>query len=207
MAGDATVFIVDDDPDFLEYLGILLKSVGLPAEVFTRAEDFLAQYDPARPGCLVLDVRMPGMSGLNLQEELAARHITLPVIIITGYPEWSSAVRALKIGAVDYIQKPIFSDEVILERVRQAIESDRRTRQLDGLRAEVAARVAHLTPREHQVMELVVDGKSNKVIAAELGLSPKTVEVHRANVMKKMEAESLAELVRLRLLSAGTDAR
>jgi FixJ family two-component response regulator len=150
---------------------------------------------------LLLDVRMPGMSGLNLQEELAARRISLPVIIITGYPEWSTAVRALKTGAVDFIQKPIFSDQLLLDRIRQAIETDRQTRDLEAQRAEVAARVAQLTTRERQVMELVVAGKPNKLIAADLGLSPKTVEVHRANVMKKMAADSLAELVRLQLLA------
>jgi two-component system response regulator FixJ len=201
MAVEPTVFVVDDDTVFLEYLRALLKSVGLSAEVFTTAEEFLAQYAPARPGCLLLDVRMPGMSGLNLQEELAARRISLPVIIITGYPEWSTAVRALKTGAVDFIQKPIFSDQLLLERIRQAIETDRQTRDLETQRAEVAARIAQLTIRERQVMELVVAGKPNKLIAADLGLSPKTVEVHRANVMKKMEADSLAELVRLQLLA------
>ena len=200
MAVEPTVFVVDDDTAFLAYLGMLLKSVGLRVEVFTTAEEFLAQYVPARPGCLLLDVRMPGMSGLNLQEELAARRISLPVIIITGYPEWSTAVRALKTGAVDFIQKPIFSDQLLLERIRQAIETDRRTRDLEAQRAAVAARVAQLTTRERQVMELVVAGKPNKLIAADLGLSPKTVEVHRANVMKKMAADSLAELVRLQLL-------
>jgi FixJ family two-component response regulator len=201
MAVEPTVFVVDDDTVFLEYLGALLKSVGLSAEVFTTAEEFLAQYTPTRPGCLLLDVRMPGMSGLNLQEELAARRISLPVIIITGYPEWSTAVRALKTGAVDFIQKPIFSDQLLLDRIRQAIETDRQTRDLEAQRAEVAARVAQLTTRERQVMELVVAGKPNKLIAADLGLSPKTVEVHRANVMKKMAADSLAELVRLQLLA------
>ncbi len=200
MAVEPTVFVVDDDTAFLEYLRMLLRSVGLSVEVFTTAEEFLAQYVPARPGCLVLDVRMPGMSGLNLQEELAARHISLPVIIITGYPEWSAAVRALKTGAVDFIQKPIFDDQLLLDRIRQALETDRRLRHQEAQVADVAARVAQLTTRERQVMELVVAGKPNKLIAAELGLSPKTVEVHRANVMKKMEADSLAELVRLQLL-------
>jgi FixJ family two-component response regulator len=148
---------------------------------------------------LLLDVRMPGMSGLSLQDELVARHVALPVIIVTGYGEVATAVRALKTGAVDFVEKP-FSDEVLLDRVRQAILQDRQTRQARAKRAEVQERYARLTARERAVLELVVAGKANKVIAGDLGLSAKTVEAHRANVMRKMEAQSVAELVRLSLV-------
>ncbi len=196
---EPTVFVVDDDPAMRDSLRWLLESVGLAVQTFARAEEFLDIYDPASPGCLLLDVRMPGMSGLHLQDELAARHCTLPVIIITGYAEVATAVRALKTGAIDFIEKP-FSDELLLERIRQAIDVDQRAREAQARRAAVAARFALLTPRERAVMELVIAGKANKVIAAELKLSPKTVEVHRANVMRKMEADSVAELVRLGLL-------
>ena len=193
---EPTVFVVDDDPAMRDSLRWLFESVGLAVETFATAEAFLDGCDPTRPGCLLLDVRMPGMSGLNLQDELAARHFTLPTIIITGYAEVATAVRALKTGAIDFIEKP-FSDELLLERIQQALAADRQARETRAHYADVAARFALLTARERSVMELVIAGKANKVIAADLGLSPKTVEVHRANVMRKMEAQSVAELVRL----------
>jgi two-component system, LuxR family, response regulator FixJ len=199
MAREPTVFVVDDDAAMRDSLRWLLESVGLRGETYATGEEFLDTYDPRQPGCLILDVRMPGMSGLSLQDTLAAQDITLPVIIITGYAEVPTAVRALKSGAIDFIQKP-FNDDVLLERVRQALETDRQTRELQARRAEAAARFALLTPRERQVMDLVIAGKANKVMATELGLSPKTVEVHRANVMAKMEVDSVAELVRLGML-------
>ena len=179
-----------------------LGSVGLSAEVFATAEEFLNACHPDRPGCLLLDVRMPGMSGLNLQEELAARHYTLPIIVMTGFAEVATAVRALKTGAIDFIEKP-FSSEFLLERIRQAIDADRQARDAQAWRSQVAERFALLTARERAVMELVVAGKANKVIAGELGLSAKTVEVHRANVMKKTGADSVADLVRRALLLRG----
>ncbi len=196
---EPTVFVVDDDAAVRDSLRWLAQSVGLAVQTFARAEDFLNEYDPATPGCLLLDVRMPGMSGLSLQDELAVRHATLPVIILTGYGEVATAVRALKTGAVDFIEKP-FSDEVLLDRVRQALLQDKHTRQARAWHAEVQERYARLTPRERAVLDLVVAGRANKVIAGDLGLSAKTVEVHRANVMRKMEAQSVAELVRLSLL-------
>lgn len=199
MATEPTVFIVDDDAAMRDSLRWLLESVGLSAETFGTAEEFLRAYAPQRPGCLVLDVRMPGMSGLSLQDTLVGRKVRLPIIIVTGYAEVPTAVRALKTGAVDFLQKP-FSDDVLLERVRLAIELDREARAAQARRADADARYAQLTTREREVMALVVAGKPNKVIAAELNLSPKTVEVHRANVMKKMEADSVAELVRLAIL-------
>jgi two-component system response regulator FixJ len=199
MRSEPTVFVVDDDPAMRDSLRWLLQSVGLAVETYAAADEFLRAYDPTHPGCLVLDVRMPGMSGLGLQDELVARQIALPVIIITGYAEVPTAVRALKTGAIDFIEKP-FNDELLLERVRQAIEADQRTRETQARYTDVATRFAALTPREREVMELVTAGRANKVIAAELGLSPKTVEVHRANVMRKIEVDSVAELVRFRLL-------
>jgi FixJ family two-component response regulator len=198
MPPDPTVFVVDDDPAMRDSLCWLLQSVDLHVETYPSADAFLAAYDAARPGCLVLDVRMPGMSGLNLQDELRARDIRLPIIMLSGHAEVPTAVRALKAGAIDFMEKP-FSDELLLDRIRQAIDLDREQRDAGARRAAVAERYALLTPREREVMELVTAGKANKVIAAELGLSPKTVEVHRAAVMDKMRADSVADLVRMRL--------
>jgi two-component system, LuxR family, response regulator FixJ len=200
METDPTVFVVDDDPAMRESLRWLIESVNVGVETYATAQDFLAVYDPDRPGCLVLDVRMPGMGGLDLQAELARREIEIPIIIITGYAEVPTAVRALKAGALDFIEKP-FSDQLLLDRIQQAIASDRQARARRFERAALAARVAQLTPREREVMQLVVAGSSNREIAAELGLSVKTVEVHRARVMEKMKVDSLADLVRL-VLSA-----
>ena len=198
MPPEPTVFVVDDDPAMRDSLCWLLQSVELHVETYPSADAFLAAYDAGRPGCLVLDVRMPGMSGLNLQDELRARHIRLPIIMLSGHAEVPTAVRALKAGAIDFMEKP-FSDELLLDRIRQAIDLDREQRDAEAQRAAVAERYALLTPREREVMELVTAGKANKVIAAELGLSPKTVEVHRAAVMDKMRADSVADLVRMRL--------
>jgi two-component system, LuxR family, response regulator FixJ len=200
METDPTVFVVDDDPAMRQSLRWLIESVNVGVETYATAQDFLAAYDPDRPGCLVLDVRMPGMGGLDLQAELARREIEVPVIIITGYAEVPTAVRALKAGALDFIEKP-FSDQLLLDRIQQAIASDRQARARRLERAALAARVGQLTPREREVMQLVVAGSSNREIAAELGLSVKTVEVHRARVMEKMKVDSLADLVRL-VLSA-----
>ena len=202
----STVFVVDDDPAIRESLRWLIESVGLKVKVFTTANEFLKSYDPSLPGCLVLDIRMPGMSGLDLQNELAARKVSIPILIITGHAEVPVAVSAMKAGALDFIEKP-FSDQLLLDRIRRAIEKDVEFRQAHSERAEVAARLAQLTPREREVMDLVITGKANKVIASELGLSPKTVEVHRAHVMKKMQVDSLAELVRLGMLSRSRNAK
>jgi two-component system response regulator FixJ len=200
MLAEPIVFVVDDDTAMRESLSWLIQSVGLTVEAYPNAEEFLRSYDAERSGCLVLDVRMPGMGGLALQGELASRGIALPVIIITGYAEVPMAVRALKAGALDFIEKP-FSDELLLDRVRHAIEIDRRERLLRADREDAAGRIARLTPRERQVMDLVVAGRSNKVIAITLGLSMKTVEVHRAQVMKRLRVESLAELIQLVMLA------
>lgn len=195
MAAKPTVFVVDDEQAMRESLRWLIESVGLAVETFPTARDFLLAYDPSRPGCLVLDVRMPGMSGLELQEELLSRGLRIPTIILTGYAEVPMAVRALKAGAVDFMEKP-FSDQLLLDRIQQAIESDRVAREAHAEIALVLDRLATLTPREREVMDLVVSGHANREVAEKLGVSPKTVEVHRAHVMDKMKVDSLAELVR-----------
>jgi len=192
------VFVVDDDSAMRESLQWLIESVGLRVEVHDSAESFLKSYYPGRSGCLLLDVRMPGMSGLDLQEYLKREEITIPVIIITGHGDVPMAVRAMKMGAVDFIEKP-FNDEVLLDAIRHALSIDSRQRGRQAGIAEIAARLAQLTPREHEVMEMVTAGRSNKEIAKLLGVSAKTVEAHRARVMEKMQAGSLAELVRMSL--------
>jgi two-component system, LuxR family, response regulator FixJ len=199
MEAHATVFVVDDDADLLKSLGWLFESAGLHVKSFSTAQEFLADYDPDEPGCLLLDVRMPdGLSGLQLQEELTRRGKPPPIIIMTGHARVPMAVRALKGGAVDFIQKP-FSDEVLLDRVRRAIDLDRRTRQVRIEGTKFADLITHLTPREREVMELVIAGKPNKIIASDLAISAKTVEIHRGRVMRKLNVDSVAELVRLAL--------
>jgi FixJ family two-component response regulator len=197
---EPTVFVVDDDRAMRESLSWLLDSVGLRVRSYATATDFLAEHDPAQPGCLVLDVRMPGMSGLDLQAELARRGVELPTIVITGHAEVSMAVRAVKAGAIDFIEKP-FSDQLLLDRVRQALEIDLEAREVRRRREAARRRLATLTAREREVLNLVVAGKANKEIASALGVSPKTVEVHRAHVMSKMCVDSLAELIRVTLLA------
>jgi FixJ family two-component response regulator len=176
-----------------------MRSVGLNAVGYASALEFLQRYRAGGPGCLVLDVRMPGMSGLELQEKLARDRVALPVIIMTGHGDVPMAVRALKAGALDFIEKP-FNDQTLLDRINEAIEQCERTLDVAAERAKVAARHAALTPREREVMTLVVAGRLNKLIADELGLSTRTVEIHRARIMDKMEAKSLSHLVRMALL-------
>jgi FixJ family two-component response regulator len=195
-----TVYVVDDDPAMRSSLRWLIESVGLTVRTCSSAQEFLRTYQPTDPGCLVLDVRMPGMSGLDLQAELAARKIAIPILIITGYAEVPLAVRAMKAGAFDFIEKP-FSDQTLLDRIRAAVAHDEVLRRRQASRADVRQRLNQLTARERDVLNRVVTGKSNKVIASELSLSTKTVEVHRAHVMEKLKADSLAELIRLALLA------
>jgi two-component system response regulator FixJ len=195
-ASESTVFVVDDDPAMRESLTFLVSSVGLQVESFPSARAFLEQYESGRPGCLVLDVRMPGMSGLELQDRLNERRIEIPVVMITGFGDVPMAVRALKRGAIDFLEKP-FTDQDLLDRIHQAIEEDRRRRTDRRQRDDLDKRIARLTTRERQVMMCVLEGKPNKLIAHQLGLSPKTVEVHRARMMDKMKASSLAELAQL----------
>jgi len=199
---EPTVFIVDDDAAIRRSLRFLIESSGLSVETYGTAEEFLDRYEPERPGCLILDVRMPGMSGLNLQEELVARRAELPIIVVTGYAEVPMAVRALRKGARDFIEKP-FSDQMLLEKVRDAIASDLEARRRKAERDVAVQLLARLTDREREVLAGVIAGKPNKVIAQELLLQIKTVEAHRAKVMKKLEADSLADLIRLAMLADG----
>jgi two-component system response regulator FixJ len=196
MNNQTTVFVVDDDQAMRNSLKWLIESVGMQVETYASADDFIRNYYPGRAGCLLLDVRMPGMSGLELQEQFIHQQIKIPIIIITGHGDVPMAVRAMKAGAVDFIEKP-FNDELLLESIRNALTLDQEQRVMQSERAEIAARLAQLTPREHEVMEMVTSGKANKEIAIALGVSAKTVEAHRARVMEKMEATSLAELVKM----------
>lgn len=202
MSKELTVFVVDDDQAMRGSLRWLIESVGMRVETFDSAHAFLDAYYPGRAGCLLLDVRMPVMSGLELQEYLGRREIRIPVIIITGHGDVAMAVKAMKAGAVDFIEKP-FDDEHLLNSIRKALQYDEQHRALHARKAEIAARLAELTPREHEVMAMVTEGQSNKEIAAALNVSAKTVEVHRARVMDKMRADSLAELVRMALVVGG----
>jgi RNA polymerase sigma factor (sigma-70 family) len=199
---EPTVFVVDDDASVRESLRWMVGSLDLPVETYATAREFLGAQNGGRPGCLVLDLRMPEMSGLDLQNELAARHIRLPIIMISGHADVASAVRALKAGAIDFLEKPFARNE-LLARVQEALAMDAKAREAETERLRVDGCVARLTPRERQVMDLVVSGKTNKSIAAELGLCEKTVEVHRARVMAKMEADSLAHLVKLVAVERG----
>lgn len=196
---DATVYVVDDDPALRESLGYLLQSEGLSVRAFEGARQFLAAYDRGARGCLVVDVRMPEMSGLQLQEHLAAEGCTLPIIVITGHGDVPMAVKALKNGALDFIEKP-FADQQLLDRVHEALDVERRQYGERSKRDDIVRRLDRLTKREREVMAGVASGKANKVIAEELGLSPKTVEVHRARLMQKLEVDSLAQLMRLAIL-------
>jgi two-component system, LuxR family, response regulator FixJ len=190
------VFIVDDDEAVRNSLRLLVKSVGLAAVPAESAQEFLATYDPGDPGCLILDVRMPGMSGIELQQQLNLRGAVIPVIFITGHGDIPMAVEAMQQGAFDFLQKP-FRDQDLIDRVQRALERDRANRAELLERARIRERRDSLTPREREVLELVASGKPNKVMAADLGLSQRTVEIHRARVMEKMGASSLAQLVRM----------
>jgi FixJ family two-component response regulator len=193
-----TVFVVDDDPAIRIAMQALMESVHLQHEIFSSADEFLEQFSDDRAGCLILDIRMPGLGGLELQELLVQRHSALPIIFITGHGDVPMAVEAMQKGAVDFIQKP-FRDQDLLDRIHHALKADRERRVEQRQHSEVAERVARLTNREHEVFDLVVTGKANKVIAYELGVSQRTVEIHRARVMEKMEAKSLADLVKLHM--------
>ena len=198
-----TVFIVDDDPAIRFAMQALMDSVNIQHEIFGSADEFLATVPEQRPGCLVLDIRMPGLGGLELQQELIEHENTLPIIFITGHGDVPMAVEAMQKGAVDFIQKP-FRDQDLLDRITEALKTDKDRREEQQKHAEVAKRVERLTNREHEVFDLVVTGKPNKVIAYELGVSQRTVEIHRARVMEKMQARSLADLVKMHLANQTT---
>lgn len=197
---EPTVFVVDDDPAMRNSLRWLIESTGLPVKTAASAAEFLRSYEDV-PGCLVLDVRMPGMSGLELQAELAARRVSLPILVITAYAEIPLVVRAMKAGAFDFIEKP-FSDQMLLDRIRKAIDADADARRVRDEHEAVKRRFAQLTARERAIMEAVVAGKSNKMIAYELELNIKTIEHHRSRVMQKMQAKSLADLIRFSLIAS-----
>lgn len=200
LSTEPTVFVVDDDAAVRRALALLLESVGLKSQSFASAEEFLRDYDPSCPGCLVLDVRMPGVSGLALQERLIAQGVATPIIFITGHGEVSAAVRAMKAHAFDFVEKP-FNDQDLLDKIYGALERDAQIRSEGAKTAEVAVRIASLTPRERKIMTMMVAGKPSRVIATELRISEKTVQTHRARVMEKMQTKSLATLTRLVLAS------
>lgn len=193
---EPTVFIVDDDQEVREAIQLLMRSVGVESLGFASAQAYLDQLDPSRPGCLVLDVRMKGMSGLELQERLSREPVHPPIIIITGHGDVPMAVRAVKAGAVDFIEKP-FNDQTLLDAIHRAFDLDARNRGQASRLADIGNRLARLTPREREVLDQVVAGKRNKAIAIDLGISQSTVEAHRAKVMEKMEASSLSDLMRM----------
>jgi len=195
MTAEPTVFVVDDNAGLRRSLHSLLEAARLPVETFASAREFLERYDGGRPGCIVLDVRLRDESGLDLQEELRRRQVTLPIIVMTGYGDVPTSVRAFKGGAIDFLQKPV-PPKKLLERIREAFEIDRQARAAGARRAAVLDGIAQLTPRERQVMDLLALGSSSKEIAATLKISVRTVEGHRRVVLRKMGVSSVAHLAR-----------
>jgi FixJ family two-component response regulator len=193
---EPVVYVVDDEPAIRDSLALLLRSVGLASRAFPSAPAFLDGFDPAAPGCLVADVRMPGMSGLELQAELARRGSTLPVIIITAHGDVATTRSALKGGAVDFIEKPI-DDEALVAAIAAALDRDARERGRARAAAGTAERLARLTAREREVLALVAEGRHNREIAVALGISPRTVEVYKARMMEKLQVRRVPDLVRL----------
>ncbi|MEX2488524.1 MAG: response regulator [Pseudomonadales bacterium] len=194
----SVVYLVDDDEAVRHGLGMLLETVGHEVRAFGSADDFLANYEADRPACLILDIRMPSVSGLELQEVLAERGLHPPIIFLTGYGNVPAAVKALKGGAIDFFQKPVDDEQLLLDRVQEALQLDVASRGEASKRAEARTLLDQLTPRETQVMELMCQGKANKVIAAELEISERTVELHRAHLMKKLGIRSIPDLIRLK---------
>jgi len=194
-----TIFVVDDDEAIRDSLAVLLKTVDLNATTFSSGDEFLEAYDPGWEGCILLDIRMPGTSGMEVQKRLAESGCSIPVIFITGHGDIPMAVEAMHGGAFDFIQKP-FRDQDLLDRIDQALTTSNEQEQQSARKKTVQNQLQTLTPREQEVMQLVVHGSANKVIAMDLGVSQRTVEIHRARVMEKMQARSLAELVRMALL-------
>ena len=191
-----TVYVVDDDEAVRESLGLLLDSIDQSFNSFASANEFLDSYSNDMAGCVVLDIRMPGMNGLELQKKLNELHSILPIIFVTGHGDVPMAVEAMQHGAVDFIQKP-YREQDLLDKINQALALDARQRSELKERQEIIKRIDTLTPREREVMDMMVDGNANKVIAIELGISQRTVEIHRSRVMEKMNTNSLAHLVRM----------
>jgi two-component system response regulator FixJ len=199
MSAEPTVFIVDDDQEVREAIALLMLSVGLQSQSYADAWTYLNSFDPDAPGCLVLDVRMPDMNGLELQDELAGKPYHPPIIMITGHGDVPMAVRAVKAGAIDFIEKP-FHDQTLIDTVQRAIAIDAEGRGEALELADIKDRVDRLTKREREILDQIVAGKRNKVIAYDLGISQSTVEAHRAKVMEKLEARSLSDLMRMMML-------
>lgn len=199
------VYVVDDDEPVRDAIGLLLDTVDLPHLGFEDAQSFLGAYHEGMRGALVLDIRMPGMNGLELQQALAERSSTLPIIFITGHGDIPMAVDAMRRGALDFIRKP-FRDQELLDRVNEALQVEERSRSESELRGKVAERQTRLTPRELEVFDRVAAGQANKVIAIELSISERTVEIHRSQVMRKMEAKTLADLVRMKIVTEASPA-
>jgi two-component system, LuxR family, response regulator FixJ len=195
---EPAVFIIDDDPAVRQALSVLVRSMRLKPESYESAQQFLDSFDAAKPGCLLLDVRMPGISGLELLEQLNRKDIHLPAIVMSAYGDVPMVVRAMKAGALNFLEKPC-RDQQLWEAIQEGLRWDATHRQDVVLRSKLHHRLERLTPGEHEVLRHLIDGKSNKIIASELGLSVRTIEVRRAKLMKKMKAESLAELIRLTL--------
>src|SRR5689334_19224420 len=192
MSQTPVVFVVDDEEAVADSIAMLLRTVGLETRLYQDARRFLAEYTPEQAGCLLLDVRMPKMSGLEVQQELVRRNVTLPVIFITGHGDVPMAVEAMRAGAMDFLQKP-FKDDELIRRVQKALEEDARERELLQQRGEIERRWAALTPREREIAARMGEGDANKVMAAELNISVRTVELHRARILQKMGVRSLAQ--------------
>ncbi|HEX7006121.1 MAG TPA: response regulator FixJ [Alphaproteobacteria bacterium] len=205
MAEIDTVYVVDDDPGMRESLAFLLESRGYKVRTFESAQAFLRANEDARGGCLIVDVRMPDMTGLELQERLARRNTRLGVVVITGHADVQMAVGAMKAGAVDFIQKP-FSDEALLDSVDRALKQSRRLASREGTSIDVGDRLRVLTAREREVLDHLATGSPHKVIARHLNISPRTVEVHRARIMRKLGARNLADLVRITMAGGAASA-
>ncbi|MBW0149181.1 response regulator FixJ [Marinobacter arenosus] len=191
-----TVYVVEDDEAVRDSLELLLKSDGKPVKTYENATGFLKDYSEKMAGCIVLDIRMPGMDGMELQKKLNEKHSILPIIFVTGHGDVPMAVDAMKEGAVDFIQKP-YREEALLEKIEAALEQDLEQRKTLDEKQEIIRRVKSLTPREHEIMDRMIAGQANKVIAIELEISQRTVEIHRSRVMHKMGTHSLAHLVRM----------
>lgn len=200
MDAEPVVHIVDDNDAIRKSLQLLLGSVNIKSQQYASGKEFIDKYIPGGPGCLLLDVRMPGLTGLDLQEILPKYNITLPIIIMTGYGDVPTAIRAMKLGAVDFIEKP-FNHEVLFESIRICIDKSRLKQQKQKYKKDGVDKLSLLTAREREVLKLLVEGKINKVIATELGISMRTVESHRSKLMEKLKAKSLSDLVRISLLA------